>query len=219
MSNPPPSSGGGMPKVAIVIIVIVVVVVVGCCGFFTTCNWLFHKGVQTMGTVGQTFVEEQRKAVEEAQRKAAEAQKEQQNAASNAGTSNAMASRTSVPSNGGSGSPSGSGSSTDGIVSVKIPANFPDDIPIYSGLTCTTAFSDKIKGTGAVVFTGNTAADTLSDYYEKQMGDKGWKEEGNTAINGSYIQSYSKDSRKSSISIVTEGGGKSSTVTISYQKD
>jgi hypothetical protein len=100
----------------------------------------------------------------------------------------------------------------------KLPANFPSDVPVYSGLTPGFSFADKAKGSGSVMLSGKVDKDKAQAYYEKELAAKGWKQEQNTDIGAGSVLVYSKEGRKLSMTIIPEADKGETMVTISYEK-
>jgi hypothetical protein len=102
----------------------------------------------------------------------------------------------------------------------KLPANFPSDVPVYSGLTPMPmgSFADKMKGSGVAQLSGRVDKDKTEAYYEQQLKDKGWKQESNQDFGAGTIMIYSKDKRKLSVQIVPDSDKGETLVTISYEQ-
>jgi hypothetical protein len=100
----------------------------------------------------------------------------------------------------------------------KLPANFPADVPVYSGLTPGFSFADKVKGSGSVMLSGKVDKDKTIAYYEKELAAKGWKQEQNTDIGAGSVLVYSKESRKLSMTVIPDADKGETMVTISYEK-
>ena len=96
---------------------------------------------------------------------------------------------------------------------IPLPANFPSDIPVYSGFTPMLAITPPdAPDQGTVNFRGSGAADKIAAYYDTEMGNKGWKTESTNT--NPIMRTYSKEGRLVTMSVNDDG----SMINISYSK-
>jgi len=100
-----------------------------------------------------------------------------------------------------------------------MPANFPTDVPVYTGLTPNMSRADKTNGSGMVMLTGKVDKDKMVAYYEKELEGKGWKQEQNQDLGVATIMTYSKESRRLTLTASPNADTGDTTVTISYQQE
>jgi len=213
VTTTPPAPQTGMPTWLKVIIVIVIVIALGCCGIFSTCLYLGHKAASSAADRIQEMQKEGEKRRAEIQKRLEE---EGKRIDLPAPSDNSPSARETPGTPTTPNAPTPSPDSA--IKATRLPANFPSDVPTYSGFVPTFALSDKNAGSGSVIFTGKGSTETVSDWYEKQLQQNGWKQESSTSVNEAYIQSYSKDNRTLSVSITPETDGKTTLISIGYGK-
>lgn len=212
-----PAPKGGMPKWLIILLVIVVIIGVGCCGGFVTCTYLFKKGAESasakLDEVGKQLKAEMEKARAEEEKRLAEEAK----TGGGTGTGD-TASPSETPPTERSGTGSGSPSSETPIVTVRMPSNFPTDVPVYKGFKPNTLSSaDKMKGSGMVMLTGKADRATVTAFYEKEMEKNGWKQESNSDMGEVTQMLYSKADRTVLVQ-VSPGDGTATNLLITYDK-
>lgn len=112
------------------------------------------------------------------------------------------------PAGGGAGNAGASGGGTGvtpdraaELKAMKLPTNFPADVPVYKGMTSTFSASDNMKGSGWVVLEGKVPAQTVADYYAKQLKDSGWTETMNKQVAEATILKYTKDTREVTVQV------------------
>jgi hypothetical protein len=169
MTNPATPPKSGMPRWLIVLLVIFLVIILGCCGGFVACNWMCSRVAQTGGNTLQSL------ANAATQRAEAEMKAATQRAMEEARRQGAEFDTT------------GAG--------LALPAEFPADIPIYSGFKVTTRVVPPGSKGGTLLLEGPAKAATLGSYYEKEMAAQGWKQIQAFASGNSFSQSYTKDDR------------------------
>jgi hypothetical protein len=200
-----PAPKGGIPKWVIILIVVLGLVIFVCCGGVVTCMVLAKRVGTTVAAKAQEVAKEAQKRMDEEERRSAQA-----GGGDEVGSTPSAGVRTES----GGATPSTPGEPS--IRATRLPANFPSDVPVYSGMQPTYALSDKSKGTGHVIFTGSAKVDTVSSYYEKEMINKGWREETNTSINDGWVGIYSKDDRNATVSVSMDGD--KTMVSVMYEK-
>jgi hypothetical protein len=87
------------------------------------------------------------------------------------------------------------------LKAMKLPANFPKDVPVYKGMVSTFSASDNLKGSGWVVLEGNAPVETVADYYSKQMAEGGWTEAENKQVAEAKMMKYTKDTREVTVQV------------------
>ncbi|HVX84683.1 MAG TPA: hypothetical protein VH253_07690 [Phycisphaerae bacterium] len=100
---------------------------------------------------------------------------------------------------------------------LKLPSNFPSDLPVYSGMNSTFSASDNLSGEGSVLLQGSADHQTLVDYYRKQMKDAGWEQTDDTEVAGVSQMTYTKDVRKAQVQ-VSAGDNGTTMLMLSYSK-
>lgn len=106
-------------------------------------------------------------------------------------------------------------------VGVKLPANWPKDVPVYAGATPYGNISS-IGEEGAevivAVFMTSDSLSALKAYYEKELPANGWKLEGtfNTATEEGtvYMMTVSKNQRYGSVTLSETEEGNSIAISI-----
>ena len=105
--------------------------------------------------------------------------------------------------------PDGTGSVTVG--SNKMPDNWPADAPQnFAGATIMYSGSSNPqtgKAGAAVVYTAQTSASAVLDYYKTQLATSGWKVEQTATMGATSVLSASKDNRTFGVSITDAGNG------------
>ena len=194
-----PAPKSGMPTWVKILLAILLVIVLGCCGIFGTCYYFVNKGVQTV----KEHAPEWQKQMEEAAEKArAEAEKQAAEEAKKSSDGERFAP---------------SATPDEAVKAVKMPANFPTDLPRYAGMVPTWASSDKTTGSGQVIFKVAANVDTITAYYEKEMVKNGWSETSNNSVNDTWIGIYKKGGRSATVTATPEG--KQTQVTIIYTRE
>lgn len=95
---------------------------------------------------------------------------------------------------------------------LDVPDDFPDDMPVYPGLTLHAAGK---TGPGYSL-QGQTAdgVDQIAQFYQQQMGEQGWQAEGETAAGPAMrMLRFSKDQRSAGITLIE--GDNATTVQLS----
>ncbi len=95
-----------------------------------------------------------------------------------------------------------------------LPDNFPKDVPVYAGLKIEMSMSMAEQDGFTVSGTTPDSIDKISEFYQKESADKGWKEEMNMKQPDTHMLIYKKEGRvlnvvvsksddKTSVSITT----------------
>jgi len=100
--------------------------------------------------------------------------------------------------------------------SISLPANFPSDVPVYSGFTAMTSVTPPGQSGGTVSFKGSADPQKVMDYYQTQLKGKGWNQEQATANPNALFTAFSKDDQQITISV--EGDASSSILIVNYGK-
>ncbi len=233
MTNPAPSAPGGIPKWLLVLVAVLLVIVLGCCGVFTVCSFLVRRGAQTAGSALDVAIKQ---AQAEAERQAEAARQRAMEQATQGvlpapapgegdntgpetgGNAPRPAAPTVTPGGGAStGTPAG-GSAAPTPRAVRLPTNFPKDVPLQPGLTPTFQAADNTAGSGAVTFEGKVDRQTLLDYYAKQMKDNGWTEAHSVEMGEITQVQYTKDAREVVVQVSPGDNGHTNAL-ISYGKN
>lgn len=86
---------------------------------------------------------------------------------------------------------------------VEVPKNFPEDVPIYTGLKLNTSAQD--KETATVRGVTSDSVEKVVDFYKSRLEAKGWTEDMVVSQGGKEpmtMLTYSKDDRSASIMIM-----------------
>jgi hypothetical protein len=213
MTNPATPPKGGMPKWLIILLVLVLVIMLGCCGGITTCFFLARRAARAAGDPA-TWQGIQ-KHMEEAQR----------NAMNQAAAAQAAANATTPPTNGTT--PTNEGATPSQAATpaqdtpppgVKLPANFPSDVPIQSGLSVTMPSWDNMTNTGGLLLSGNIKSDDVVTYYTTNLPQNGWTQTANNSIATTTLLQYTKNTRKVVVQVTPANNGASTTVMIAVTK-
>lgn len=87
---------------------------------------------------------------------------------------------------------------------VKIPDNFPKDVPLYPGAkTLTASMGQASKSEASVTLQVTDDPQTVVKWYENQLRD--WKQASTYSMSGSEIRSYEKGTLKLSVTILQSG--------------
>ena len=98
---------------------------------------------------------------------------------------------------------------------VTLPANFPTDVPVYSGFKAMAKTTSPTDDTGSVSFMGKGDLAAIAAFYEKEMTAKGWKQEQATATGETVMQTYTKENRN--VSIVAGGDKDNCSIQVVYK--
>ncbi len=113
------------------------------------------------------------------------------------------------------------GTSID-IGSSTIPATFPKDFPIYSGMKLQSSMSGAEKNKNAgywLTFTSADSYDTITNYYKSALSKAGWKETGTFASGDTSTTTVSKNGMSGTLSISKTSDAKETTIIIMLGDD
>lgn len=104
---------------------------------------------------------------------------------------------------------------------LKLPKDFPGDVPIYGGAKISAVSTNKNEGSANVTLTSEDAKDKVLKWYEDKMKSDGWEEENSSTMNNVDFREYTKGQVKLAVSVwPNEDEGKSGTfVTVSRTED
>lgn len=92
----------------------------------------------------------------------------------------------------------------------SLPSNWPSDVPQYPGAKIQYSGSSNPQ-TGeagvSVVFEVNAAAQTVVDFYKRELASKGWKIDSTATMGSATIIGASKGGKIFSVSVVDSGNG------------
>lgn len=100
--------------------------------------------------------------------------------------------------------PDGSGNAAVG----KLAADFPKDIPVYTGATVTS--SAVVAGTASAVLSTDDAIDKVAAYYKDELGKNGWTTANSMNAGGNTIMRATKEKRQLAVTIGKGQDGKTS---------
>jgi len=200
MPTPPsaPRPSGGMPKWLIILLVVLLVIIIGCCGGVTLCSVLLNLRNCGIDKFTSTATELGKNA--------------------NANISRQTESSPLVQSSSPfqivePGTPQPNGTAQPG--NAPMPAGFPSDIPVYSGLT--PAGSNASGNIAIVMLRGQGDKASLLAYYKEQMPKNGWQEMTPNNAPSPDILAFGKEGRMASV-MASDGGGGQVLVQIGYSK-
>jgi hypothetical protein len=87
-------------------------------------------------------------------------------------------------------------------VTVSLPDEFPDDVPIYPGATATVAM--KIPQGFTVVHQTSAGINEAKEFFETELADNGWEVEQTVATPQGSMLSAKKDDRQVNIIVGTQ---------------
>lgn len=90
---------------------------------------------------------------------------------------------------------------------VKVPDDFPTDMPLYPGSKVTAATSASTLGSMSVGLTTADAMDKVGAYYAANMPAQGWAETSTYATGTGQTQLYQKDNRTATVTVTSDGQG------------
>jgi len=214
MTTPAPAPKSGMPKWLIIVLVLLLVVMFVCCGGLVTCGILARRAARAGGSAfKEAFDAATQRAEVEAQAAAQRAADDAKQRIAEQGAPGVTTPESNSP------AASPSRTITENLGTAKMPANFPTDIPVMAGLTSNFSTADKVKGSGAAIFSGKIKHDDATAYYEKQMTSQGWKMETNTDVGDGTYMAFTKDTRRANVSITTDTDKTTSMVSIQYESN
>jgi len=89
---------------------------------------------------------------------------------------------------------------------VKVPADFPKDVPLYPGARATATMAAAGEGT-LVTFDIEDAPEKVYDFYQEKLASDGWQIASSASMGGQWMIRALKDARAAHISIAGEGTG------------
>jgi len=104
---------------------------------------------------------------------------------------------------------------------LKLPSEFPSDVPIYGGVKVSAVSTNKNEGSANATMTSEDAKDKVLKWYEDKMKSDGWEEKSNSTINNVDFREYTKGKAKLALSVwPNEDGGKKGTfITVSRTEE
>ena len=102
---------------------------------------------------------------------------------------------------------------------VKVPDDFPKDLPVYAGATAFSTSSSPKDAAFTLSLQSKDPVKTVAEYYLKEMVAQGWKETQKMEESGEnpmFMINYTKDDRTAMIQVMNDGG--KSTIMISTGK-
>ena len=99
---------------------------------------------------------------------------------------------------------------------ISLPANFPSDVPVYSGFTPIESVSPPGQNQTEVTFRGKGSPQKIADYYASELKDKGWTLGQSSAQADVATQAFTKDDQQ--LSIIVSGNDDAATIVMGYGK-
>jgi hypothetical protein len=84
---------------------------------------------------------------------------------------------------------------------LKLPKDFPSDVPIYGGAKISALSTNKQEGMANVTLTSEDGKDKVLGWYENEMKSAGWEEENSSTINQVDFREYTKGKAKIAVSV------------------
>jgi hypothetical protein len=97
---------------------------------------------------------------------------------------------------------------------VRLPPNFPKDIPVIDGATVTMA--QRAPRGGMIYLESRKSVEDVLNYYERELAKQGWKQENQTAFATGGSATYTKDNIRAVIAPTFEEG--KSTTMLRYEQ-
>lgn len=104
---------------------------------------------------------------------------------------------------------------------LKLPSDFPSDVPIYGGAKISAISTNKQEGSANATLTSTDAQDKVLKWYEDKMKADGWEEKNSSTMNNVEFREYEKGKVTIAVSVwPNEEEGKSGTfITVSRTED
>lgn len=97
------------------------------------------------------------------------------------------------------------GVSISGGENLPLPEDLADDIPVYEGVKVTSNM--KLGGASMLTLTSEATVGELTDYYETQMEERGWKIEANMKTGeGTQIVGTKNEGKRKLMAIIADNG-------------
>jgi len=84
---------------------------------------------------------------------------------------------------------------------LKLPDDFPSDVPIYGGAKISAVTTNKQEGSANATLTSSDDKDAVLKWYEDKMKSDGWEEKNSSTINNVEFREYAKGKAKLAVSI------------------
>jgi hypothetical protein len=99
---------------------------------------------------------------------------------------------------------------------VKVPEDFPEDIPVYPGAT--PIIHTSVKGGRMLQLKTSDAIDKVRAFYKEKLKAEGWKEESESSTDAIKLLNNTKDTRTLSVVITQGDDGTSLTLSVSTKE-
>jgi hypothetical protein len=98
---------------------------------------------------------------------------------------------------------------------LEIPASFPKDVPIYAGAKAKAIVMAESGDKNATISLATPdAPKAVADWYDKKLKDGGWTQTSAYSANGSFLFVFEKDTAKIAVTVASDSGAESSSITI-----
>jgi hypothetical protein len=102
---------------------------------------------------------------------------------------------------------------------VKIPSDFPSDIPIYTPSTPKSVMQSAEEGSVFLMLQTDAPSDVVQEWYKTEAAKKGWKKTASLEMGeGNYVLSFEQNGAKFSVTIATSEDGKTA-ITLTRSKN
>lgn len=89
---------------------------------------------------------------------------------------------------------------------LKLPDNFPSDVPVYGSVAIKSSSVDTAKGSVFLIMTSKDSADDISAWYKTEAKAKGWTQKSSLEMSkGNYILTF-EDKDKSTLAVTVSRG-------------
>ncbi len=102
---------------------------------------------------------------------------------------------------------------------LKLPDDFPSDVPIYGGAKVTAVTTNKQEKSANVTLTSTDAKDKVMKWYEDKMKADGWEEKNSSTINEVEFREYTKGQVKIAVSVWPNDDKQSTFITVSRTEE
>lgn len=98
---------------------------------------------------------------------------------------------------------------------LAIPANFPKDVPIYSGAKVkAVVMADDTEKNATISLSSTDVPKTVADWYDKTLASAGWKQTSTYSANGSFLFVYEKDKTKIAVTVALDSATQGAAITL-----
>lgn len=99
---------------------------------------------------------------------------------------------------------------------LKLPENFPSDVPVYGSVSIKSTTVDPSKGSAFLIMTSKDKAEDVIAWYKNEAKSKGWTQKSYMELRaGSYIASYENGKKETfAVTIAQDEEGNETSITV-----